>query len=280
MSVRSPGSRRVAAVALVIATASGALAHHINGRVYCDTNSNGAIDDSDGRLAGVGVDATSQDVEPGAVYHGTSIASGFYSIGLPTRTDTYTVSLDLSTVPPGAVLLLPPGGSYTIPIVSGSVTTDHADNVHFLLQCPPPACLSDADCNDADHCTTDHCEATTGCVHDELPTMTAPWVQCSVDNLRDGIGATPPCGHKCVKHLQRRLTAIANKLDAGTAARHACPHILAACARRARGLERKVAALVAHGNLQPPAAGTTLSTEANRLSMRAAAYAQGFCKKQ
>jgi hypothetical protein len=273
-----PSTRHlVAAVSLVIATAGGALAHHINGRVYCDSNANGAIDDSDGRLFAVIVDATSQVAEPGAVYHGTSGATGFYSIGLPVRTDTYSVALDASTVPPGSVLLLPPGGTHTVPIVSGSVATDHADDVHFLLKCGPLACASDADCDDADHCTTDRCPSPAACAHDDLPGLTVAWVQCSVDNLRDDIGRTPPCGRKCVKRLQRRLDAIARKLDAATASAHGCPRILAACARRAKGLERRITALAKHGGSAPSATGVTLGAEATRLSTRAASFAQGYC---
>ena len=273
-----PSARRlVAAVSLVIATAGGALAHHINGRVYCDSNSNGAIDDSDERLPGVVVDATSQVVEPGAVYHGTSGATGFYSIGLPVRTDTYSVALDPATVPPGSVFLIPPDGTRTVSIISGSVATDHVDDAHFLLQCGQVACFSDADCDDADHCTTDHCPSPVACAHDDLPGLTVAWVQCSVDNLRDDIARTPPCGRKCVKRLQRRLDAIARKLDAATASAHGCPRILAACARRAKGLERRIAALATHGGSASSATGVTLGSEATRLSTRAASLAQGYC---
>ena len=322
------GPRVLAALGLLFVSAVGARAHHINGRVYCDTNFNGVLDSSDGRLAEVRVVATSQLIEPGATYAATSVASGFYSIGLPVHSDTYAVTLDPVTLPPTAVQLLP-AGSHVIPIVSGSGATDHADDVHFLLQCEPtPPCLSNGECDDgnpctddrcdrangcvhsnnaepcddgdtctsadacrsgtctgaavsctdADHCTTDRCETAAGCVHGDLPGLTLAWVQCSVHNVRDAVRETAPCARRCVRRLERQLAAIARKLDAGTAARRGCARVLAGCARKARGLQRRIAGLVGRADFKPAAAGALLGTEATRLSMRVASFAEGFCQ--
>jgi hypothetical protein len=81
------------------------------------------------------------DVNPGETFTDTSDSNGFYSIGLPGRTDRYNV---FPTGLSGSwTIVLPAGGSYTIQIVTGNSSTDHKDDVDFLVQgCAPPPTTS------------------------------------------------------------------------------------------------------------------------------------------
>jgi hypothetical protein len=79
----------------------------------------------------------SQDANPGETFTDASDSNGFYSIGLPARTDRYVV-MPVS-LPAGWTIVLPVGGSYLVQIVTGNSATDHKDNVDFLAQgCAPP----------------------------------------------------------------------------------------------------------------------------------------------
>lgn len=117
-------------------SASPVLAHHISGKVYCDQDWDGAIDvPGDSPISGVTVRATSIDVSPGQQFSDGTDGSGFYSIGLPGRTDRYTV--ELIGLAGGLTVVLPVGGTHTVQIVTGT-SQDHKDNVNFLVQgCAP-----------------------------------------------------------------------------------------------------------------------------------------------
>ena len=127
----------------MLVTASISHAHHISGTIYCDTDYDGNIDNpGDTKITGVTFDAVSVDVNPGETFTGTSDANGFYSIGLPARTDRYDV---FPTGLPGSwTIVLPVDGSYTVQIVTGNSATDHKDDVDFLVQgcAPPPSTTS------------------------------------------------------------------------------------------------------------------------------------------
>jgi hypothetical protein len=122
----------VACLALV----SAAHAHHISGTLYCDVDYDGIIDGGDSRLSGITVRAVSQDVNPGETFTDGTDGSGFYSIGLPARTDRYLV-MPIG-LPGGWTIVVPASGSYLIQIITQS-SQDHADDVNFLVQgCAPP----------------------------------------------------------------------------------------------------------------------------------------------
>jgi hypothetical protein len=125
----------------MLVTASISHAHHISGTIYCDTDYDGNIDGGDSKIANVVFKAVSVDVNPGETFMDTSDSNGFYSIGLPGRTDRYNV---FPTGLSGSwTIVLPVGGSYTIQIVTGDSSTDHKDNVDFLVQgCAPPPTTS------------------------------------------------------------------------------------------------------------------------------------------
>ena len=122
----------------MLVTASIGHAHHISGTIYCDTDYDGEIDNpGDSKITGITFKAVSVDVNPGETFTNTSDANGFYSIGLPARTDRYNV---FPTGLSGSwTMVLPVGGSYTVQIVTGNSATDHKDDVDFLVQgCAPP----------------------------------------------------------------------------------------------------------------------------------------------
>lgn len=134
------------ACALLLLAAGAAHAHHVQGKIWCDANGNGAIDGPDTPLDGVVVRATSQTFSPGQTFldtSGDSVPSGnpgpgAYRINLPGRTDDYLVDLTGAGLPGGATVVLPGGGSHLIHIVTGNPTLDHVDGADFLVNnCVP-----------------------------------------------------------------------------------------------------------------------------------------------
>ncbi len=131
---------RAALTALTLATvltaASPARAHHIGGKVVCDHDLDGQFDAGDTPLDGITVRVTSLDAMPGQQFTDTTDASGAYEVGLPARTDRYRV--ELIGLPAGFTIVIPPGGTFTVQIITGNSATDHKDDVDFLLQgCAP-----------------------------------------------------------------------------------------------------------------------------------------------
>ncbi|HEV7730613.1 MAG TPA: hypothetical protein VGR62_00560 [Candidatus Binatia bacterium] len=125
----------VAIITAFLGTASAAFAHHIEGNVICDKDYDGNFDASDTKLANVTVRARSQDVDPGTDWTDNTDANGFYSIGLPGRTDRYSVrAINLQA---GWTIVSPSGG-FTIVQIITNTSQDHA-TVNFLIQgCSPP----------------------------------------------------------------------------------------------------------------------------------------------
>lgn len=134
--MKSSPVARLALALVPLLAATPAAAHHISGKVYCDQDGDGIIDvPGDTPVPGVTAVATSLDVAPGQQWADGTDANGFYYIGLPARTDRYTVTL--VGLPGGWTVAVPPGGSYTIQIVTGT-PQNKAENVNFLLQgCAP-----------------------------------------------------------------------------------------------------------------------------------------------
>ncbi len=118
--------------AAVLLAASPVLAHHISGTVYCDQDLDGTIDAGDTPVSGIDILITSLDAQPGQTFSQTTDANGDYNIGLPARTDRYTVEIE--NLPAGFTIVIPGGGTYTVQIITGNSNTDHMDNVDFLLQ--------------------------------------------------------------------------------------------------------------------------------------------------
>lgn len=125
----------ITALTLVLGTSSAALAHHIDGKVWCDKDYDGNFDATDTLLSGITVRARSLDVSPGTDFTDNTDGNGFYSIGLPARTDRYSVRL--INLPANYTVVSPSGGNHVIQIVTGT-SQDHASNVNFLVQgCAP-----------------------------------------------------------------------------------------------------------------------------------------------
>lgn len=111
---------------LALLCAAPAHAWHIAGTVYCDFNNSHSIDGADTELVGYTVKITSQG--HGTTYTDLTDGSGFYSIGLPDNTDTYTVTL--ISLPGGQTIRIPGSGSYSITL---DLNQDHRDGAHFLV---------------------------------------------------------------------------------------------------------------------------------------------------
>lgn len=120
----------------LLVVGSPALAHHISGTVYCDDDYDGVIDGGDDELAGRTARATSLDAAPGSTWSDDTDGNGDYNMGLPGRTDRYRVQL--INLPAGWTVVLPASGQHIVQIATGSSSTDHADDVNFLVQgCAP-----------------------------------------------------------------------------------------------------------------------------------------------
>ncbi len=100
------------ATTFMILCFSAAYASHFNGHVYCDENNE--------YLENVTVIATSSS----ASYSTTTNAIGYYYFGLPC--DTYTISLDMTTLPSDAVLINPSNNGVTFPCSSTTIRQDWA----------------------------------------------------------------------------------------------------------------------------------------------------------
>jgi len=137
MRVRLGGWVSIALLLLATPT----FGHHISGTVYCDQDGDGVIDvPGDNPVPGVTAVATSLDVSPGQQWADGTDGNGFYYIGLPARTDRYTVTL--VGLPGGWTIAVPPGGVHTIQIITGT-SQNKAENVNFLVQgCAPPPTTS------------------------------------------------------------------------------------------------------------------------------------------
>ena len=73
------------------------------------------------------LDTTGDSTPPG------NSGPGAYRINLNSYTEDYRVDLPGTGFPAGASVLLPPGGSHLVSIVTGDPATNHRDDVDFLL---------------------------------------------------------------------------------------------------------------------------------------------------
>lgn len=106
---------------------------HISGCVYCERNGNGVIDDEDTPLAGVVVlVAGAKDT-----FEATTGKSGCFFVPLPDEPDTYTVTLDESTLPADPTILLPEDGEYEFTLDYGSAWVEDADWLVDSPECRP-----------------------------------------------------------------------------------------------------------------------------------------------
>jgi SdrD B-like domain len=152
--------------AAVLLAASPVLAHHISGTVYCDQDLDGTIDAGDTPVSGIDILITSIDAQPGQMFSQTTDANGAYNIGLPARTDRYTVEIE--NLPAGFTIVIPGGGTYTIQIITNNSQLDHKDGVDFLLQ----------GCGHHTTTTTKPTTSTTSTTTTTTPPTTAPVCQC------------------------------------------------------------------------------------------------------
>jgi hypothetical protein len=125
----------ILALTFFLGSSSAAFAHHIDGKVWCDKDYDGNFDSTDTLLSGITARARSLDVDPGTDWTDNTDSNGFYSIGLPGRTDTYSVRL--INLPSGYTVVNPAAGNHIVEIVTGT-SNDHKSNVNFLVQgCSP-----------------------------------------------------------------------------------------------------------------------------------------------
>ncbi len=94
-----------AVLVLAVASASPALAWHLDGYVRCDSNSNGQLDGQDLPMQGVQVLVT--NLAGTYTASGTTDASGHYYVTLDQFADSYQASLDSATLPGDAVVVIP-----------------------------------------------------------------------------------------------------------------------------------------------------------------------------
>ncbi|MGH9346395.1 MAG: carboxypeptidase-like regulatory domain-containing protein [Vicinamibacterales bacterium] len=118
-----------AACLFLAASATPSYAWHLKGNVFCDGNQNGLVDATDAPMAGVRILVTSTD----GTFSGEAItdATGFYVMDLPDFGNSYTVTLDGTSLPAGSIVLSPSGGSQLVSNFDFSVP-----NVVFLVQSP------------------------------------------------------------------------------------------------------------------------------------------------
>lgn len=123
----------IAVLSLLLLTSSAAHAWHISGKVWCDKDYDGNFDSTDTLLSNVTARARSLDVSPGTDWTDNTDSNGYYWIGLPDRTDRYSVRL--LNLPVGWTVVSPSAGNWVIQINSSQSSKD---NVNFLVQgCAP-----------------------------------------------------------------------------------------------------------------------------------------------
>lgn len=179
--------------------ASGsALAFSIEGLVYCDSNLNGVFDAGDVPLAGVTVVATADGRAPVTA---TTGADGQYDLQSGMAAGEWTVSIDAG-LNPGASVLSPMGGSYTItldpyPTEGGVYFVSGADFAIDDPVCRAAVCgdgiLDDGEqCDDGNLIDGDGCSAqcTTEFCGDGI---LSPGEQCDDGNLLNGDGCSATC---------------------------------------------------------------------------------------
>jgi hypothetical protein len=158
---------------LCLAIASPALAHHVSGNVYCDQDGDGMVDvPGDIPLSGISVLATSLDASPGEQFSDTTDGSGAFFVSLPARTDRYQV--ELTSLPMGFTVVVPPGGSYVVQIITGSSSQDHVDGLIFLVQgCGPTTTTSTTSTSTTTSTTSTTSSTTTTTTTTTTPTTLA-----------------------------------------------------------------------------------------------------------
>lgn len=88
---------------------SAASAWHVDGRIYCDANGSGVIDDGDLPLANVQLQADGSDD-----FSGSTDDGGAYHIDLSETPQCYTVTLNGATLPSDATTVIPNSSSYVV----------------------------------------------------------------------------------------------------------------------------------------------------------------------
>ena len=95
---------------------------YAKGKVLCDVNQSGSIDAADRPLGDFGypdvvVNAVNSS---GGVFSTTTDATGHFHISLPDVEDSYTETLDASTLPGDAMIVHPPGGQYNFTLTNAA----------------------------------------------------------------------------------------------------------------------------------------------------------------
>jgi cysteine-rich repeat protein len=142
-------------------------AGEIGGYVFCDSNQNSVLDFwTDQRLEGVVVNVsgalgfTGTDITWGDVCSGWN-CQGFYLILVPVA-DTYTITLDATTLPPGSAIIDPASGEYV-----EAMDPDGIWNIRrsWLLDCADEPFCGDGnldpgeECDDGNNVDGDGCDA-------------------------------------------------------------------------------------------------------------------------
>ena len=183
--------------AFLVMSSVSASAHHVNGKVYCDDNSSGSIDDGDRRLSDVGVNISNALV---GNFMGTTNSEGFYYISLPSGVYvTYTATLDSSTLPGDTVFLIPPTNNYVFDITP----SDTYEEINWLIDsaichetapyCGDGVLDPGEQCDDGNNDDGDGCSA--DCTFESLcgDGVLDPGEQCDDGNNDDGDGCSAAC---------------------------------------------------------------------------------------
>lgn len=124
---------------ILMASSNAALAHYLDGRVYCDANGNGLIDSADFNISGAIVRADEASL---GSFRGESMPpNGYYNVALPDGIyATYLASLEMSSLPADASVLSPENNQATIAVTPENVTPqqDWLINSPTLCQSPRP----------------------------------------------------------------------------------------------------------------------------------------------
>jgi hypothetical protein len=127
---------------VLLLSAPVAQAWHVSGKIVCDVNGNGAIDAGDTPVQGVivAVEAVNGPFTGAAA----TDASGFFRLDLPHSSDSYHAYPHPTSVPPGAMLIAPPGGVHTFALTDANQAFEQANFVFDCAPTPPPP--GSADC--------------------------------------------------------------------------------------------------------------------------------------
>ncbi len=150
------------------------------GNVHCDANQDGLMTVDDARVEGIVV--TVESTTASYSNSDTTDANGFFSVPLLSSPETYVQTLDGTSLPADAIILVPAGGQYVLDVTD--TTNDAGPNfwLYSSLSCVHDVCgngvLEDGEeCDDGNNMDGDGCSA--HCTAEENCWLTAGGVKFS-----------------------------------------------------------------------------------------------------